>query len=142
MVAGIDSEKHCYVLADGSDRMSPNKWAQRAIALYDKHSASRIIGEVNNGGDLVQQVLKTASGGRVFGFRPVTASRGKYARAEPISALYEQGRVHHVGTFPDLEDQMCTWTPKSSYEISPDRMDALVWAITHLVNRKRTKIWI
>ena len=142
VVAGIDSEKHCYVLADGSDRMSPNKWAQRAIALYDKHSASRIIGEVNNGGDLVQQVLKTASGGRVFGFRPVTASRGRYARAEPISALYEQGRVHHVGTFPDLEDQMCTWTPKSSYEISPDRMDALVWAITHLVNRKRTKIWI
>ena len=142
VVAGIDSEKHCYVLADGSDRMSPNKWAERAIALYDKHSASRIIGEVNNGGDLVQEVLRTASGGQTFRFRAVTASRGKYARAEPTSALYEQGRVHHVGTFPDLEDQMCTWTPKSSYEISPDRMDALVWAITHLINRPITKIWI
>ena len=142
VVAGIDSEKHCYVLADGSDRMSPTKWAERAIALYDKHSADRIIGEVNNGGDLVQEVLKTASGGQTFRFRAVNASRGKYARAEPISALYEQGKVHHVGTFPDLEDQMCTWTPKISYEISPDRMDALVWAISHLVNRPITKIWI
>ena len=137
-VAGVDSDKRCYVLADGSGRMSPSKWAERAIALYDKHSADRIIGETNNGGDLVREVLRTASGGKIFRFIAVNASRGKYARAEPISALYEQGKVHHVGTFPDLEDQMCTWTPKSSYEISPDRMDALVWAISHLV----TRIWV
>jgi len=142
VVAGVDSDKHCYVLADGSDRMSPSKWAERAIALYDKHSADRIIGETNNGGDLVREVLRTASGGKTFRFIAVNASRGKYARAEPISALYEQGKVHHVGTFPDLEDQMCTWTPKNSYEISPDRMDALVWAISHLVNRPITRIWV
>ena len=142
VVAGIDSEKRCYVLADGSDRMSPSKWAERAMALYDKHGADRIIGETNNGGDLVQEVLRTASGGKTFRFRAVNASRGKYARAEPISALYEQGRVHHVGTFPDLEDQMCTWTPKGPADVSPDRMDALVWAITHLVNRPITKIWV
>ena len=142
VVAGIDSEKQCYVLADGSVRMSPSKWAERAIALYDKHSADRIIGEVNNGGDLVQEVLRTASGGKTFRFIAVNASRGKYARAEPVSALYEQGKVHHVGTFPDLEDQMCTWTPKGPADVSPDRMDALVWAISHLVNRPITKIWV
>ena len=82
VVAGIDSEKHCYVLADGSDRMSPSKWAERAMSLYDKHSADRIIGETNNGGDLVQEVLRTASGGKTFRFRAVNASRGKYAREQ------------------------------------------------------------
>ncbi len=141
VVAGVDSDKRCYVLADGSGRMSPSKWAERAIALYDKHSADRIIGETNNGGDLVREVLRTASGGKLFRFHAVTASRGKYARAEPISALYEQGMVHHVGTFPDLEDQMCTWTPKGPADVSPDRMDALVWAISHLINRPITRIW-
>ena len=142
MVAGVDSDKRCYVLADGSGRMTPNAWAERAIALYDKHSADRIIGEVNNGGDLVQEVLRTASGGQTFRFIAVNASRGKYARAEPVAALYEQGKVHHVGTFPELEDQMCTWTPKGPADVSPDRMDALVWAITQLINRRITKIWV
>ena len=142
VVAGMDSDKRCYVLADGSGRMSPNTWAERAIALYDKHSADRIIGETNNGGDLVKEVLRTASGGRTFRFIAVNASRGKYARAEPIAALYEQGKVHHVGTFPDLEDQMCTWTPKGPADASPDRMDALVWAFTQLINRTPVKIWI
>ena len=142
VVAGVDSDKHCYVLADGSGRMSPNKWAERAIALYDRHSADRIIGETNNGGDLVKEVLRTASGGQTFRFIAVNASRGKYARAEPVAALYEQGKVHHVGTFPDLEDQMCTWTPKGPADVSPDRMDALVWAISHLINRRITKIWV
>ena len=141
VVAGVDSDKRCYVLADGSGRMSPNTWAERAIALYDKHSADRIIGETNNGGDLVQEVLRTASGGNIFRFLAVNASRGKYARAEPIAALYEQGKVHHVGTFPELEDQMCTWTPKGPADVSPDRMDALVWAVTQLINRRITKIW-
>ena len=141
VVAGVDSDKRCYVLADGSGRMSPSKWAERAIALYDTHSADRIIGETNNGGDLVQEVLRTASGGQTFRFIAVTASRGKYARAEPVAALYEQGKVHHVGSFPELEDQMCTWTPKSPADASPDRMDALVWAISHLINRRITKIW-
>ena len=141
VVAGVDSEKRCYVLADGSGRMTPNDWAERAIALYDKYSADRIIGETNNGGDLVREVLHTASGGHTFRFIAVNASRGKYARAEPIAALYEQGKVHHIGTFPELEDQMCTWTPKGPADVSPDRMDALVWAITQLVNRRVTQIW-
>ena len=141
VVAGVDSDKRCYVLADGSGRMTPNTWAERAIALYDKHSADRIIGETNNGGDLVQEVLRTASGGNIFRFLAVNASRGKYARAEPIAALYEQGKVHHVGTFPELEDQMCTWTPKGPADASPDRMDALVWAVTQLINRRITRIW-
>ena len=141
VVAGVDSNKRCYVLADSSGRMSPNTWAERAIDLYDKHNADRIIGETNNGGDLVQEVLRTASGGQTFRFRAVNASRGKYARAEPVSALYEQGKVHHVGTFPDLEDQMCTWTPKGPADVSPDRMDALVWAITQLINRRTVQIW-
>ena len=83
----------------------------------------------------------TASGGNIFRFLAVNASRGKYARAEPVAALYEQGKVHHVGSFPELEDQMCTWTPKSPADASPDRMDALVWAISHLINRRITKIW-
>ena len=141
VVAGVDSDKRCYVLADGSGRMSPNTWAERAMALYDKHNADRIIGETNNGGDLVQEVLRTASGGKTFRFRAVNASRGKYARAEPVAALYEQGKVHHVGTLPDLEDQMCTWTPKGPADVSPDRMDALVWAITQLINRRTIQIW-
>ena len=142
VVAGVDSDKRCYVLADGSGRMTPNTWAERAIALYDKYSADRIIGETNNGGDLVKEVLRTASGGNIFRFLAVNASRGKYARAEPIAALYEQGKVHHVDTFPELEDQMCTWTPKGPADASPDRMDALVWAITQLINRRITKIWV
>ena len=141
VAAGIDSDKRCYVLADGSGRMSPNKWANRALALYDKHYASRIIGETNNGGDLVGEVLRAASGGGTFTFQKVNASRGKYARAEPIAALYEQGKVHHVGTFPELEDQMCTWTPHTT-DVSPDRMDALVWAITYLTNRRSARVWV
>ena len=142
VVAGVDSDKRCYVLADGSGRMSPNTWAERAIALYDSHSADRIIGETNNGGELVREVLRTASGGQTFRFIAVNASRGKYARAEPVAALYEQGKVHHVGAFPELEDQMCTWTPKGPSDVSPDRMDALVWAITQLINRRETRIWV
>ena len=142
VVAGVDRDKRCYVLADGSGRMSPNTWAERAMSLYDKHSADRIIGETNNGGDLVQEVLRTASGGKTFRFRAVNASRGKYARAEPVAALYEQGKVHHVGTLPELEDQMCTWTPRGPADVSPDRMDALVWAITQLINRRITRIWV
>ena len=141
VVAGIDSDKRCYVLADGSGRMSPNSWAGRAIALYEQHRAGEIIGETNNGGDLVREVLRTASEGRTLPFRAVNASRGKYARAEPIAALYEQGKVHHVGMFTELEDQMCTWTPHGPADTSPDRMDALVWALTHLINRRETRIW-
>ena len=141
IVAGTDADLRGYVLEDGSGRMSPDEWARRAIDLYDRHSASRIIGERNNGGDLVGTVLKTASGGRTLPIRLVSASVGKYARAEPVAALYQQGRVFHVGSFPRLEDQLCTWEPGSS--TSPDRMDALVWALSDLITDRRiTRIWV
>ena len=141
IVAGTDKDLRGYVLEDGSGRMSPDEWARRAIDLYDRYSASRIIGEKNNGGDLVGAVLKTASGGRTLPIRLVSASVGKYARAEPVAALYQQGRVSHVGSFPQLEDQLCTWEPGAS--ASPDRMDALVWALSDLITDRRiTKIWI
>ena len=141
IVAATDEELRGYVLEDGSGRMSPDEWARRAISLYDRYSASRIIGERNNGGDLVASVLRTASGGRTLPIRLVTASIGKYARAEPVAALYQQRRVRHVGSFPKLEDQLCTWEPGSS--TSPDRMDALVWALSHLITDRRfTRIWI
>ncbi len=109
--------------------------AEDAISLYRNYKADRIIGETNNGGDLVEEVLRAASSGRRLPYRAVNASRGKHARAEPVAALYEQHKVHHVGMFPELEDQMCTWTPQSSAHGSPDRMDALVWAVTELLGR-------
>ena len=141
IVAGTDDDLRGYVLEDGSGRMSPDEWARRAIDLYDRHSASRIIGERNNGGDLIGSVLRTASGSRTLPIRLVSASVGKYARAEPVAALYQQGRVSHVGSFPQLEDQLCTWEPGSS--TSPDRMDALVWALSDLITDRRiTKIWV
>jgi len=106
---------------------SPLDWAKRVAWAADRHKADRVIGEVNNGGDLVEVNLRTVA--KSLPFKKVTASRGKYIRAEPIAALYEKGEVHHVGAFPDLEDQMCEWVPDDD---SPDRMDALVWAITEL----------
>ena len=141
IVAGTDSDLRGYVLEDGSGRMSPDEWARRAIELFDRYRASRIIGERNNGGDLVGTVLRTASGGRRLPIRLVTASVGKYARAEPVAALYQQRRVLHVGSFPKLEDQLCTWEPGS--QTSPDRMDALVWALSDLITDRRTaRIWV
>ena len=132
---------HGFVLADASARLSPDAWARRAIDLFDLHRADRIIGERNNGGDLVGATLKTAAGGRSLPIRLVTASRGKFARAEPVAALYQQRRVTHVGSFPQLEDQLCTWEPGSPR--SPDRMDALVWALSDLItDRRETRIWV
>ena len=139
VVAGADEDGHAYVLADASGQMSPDGWARRAIAMMDRYGADRIIGESNNGGDLVEHTIRTAYEGRAVPYKSVRASRGKYARAEPVSALYEQGKVHHVGGLDALEDQMCTWSPGS--EGSPDRLDALVWAITELL-LNRTGVWL
>lgn len=130
VTAGLAADGHCYVLEDNSLQGTPNQWAVAVSRAYHKHKADRVIGEVNNGGDLVEVNLRTVD--RSIPFRAVHASRGKLIRAEPIAALYEQGKVHHVGTFPQLEDQMCEWVPG---EKSPDRMDALVWAITELTAR-------
>ncbi len=127
VVVGKDAAGHLYVLGDYSVRGTPLDWARQVAWAVDKHGADRVVGEVNNGGDLVEVNLRTVS--KNLPFKKVSASRGKYIRAEPIAALYEKGEVHHVGAFPELEDQMCEWLPGDE---SPDRMDALVWAITEL----------
>jgi phage terminase large subunit-like protein len=141
IVAGLGHDDHGYVLEDISVRGTPDQASRRAIHAYDLWRADRIVGEVNNGGDwigtTVAQTAKAmcAEGSRPYpnvGYKAVHASRGKQTRAEPISALDEQGRIHHVGLFPELEDQMCSWDPKEPGP-SPDRMDARVWALTELM---------
>ncbi len=130
VVAGLAHDGKGYVLADLSGRMSPHQWAARALEAYRDFAADRIVAEVNNGGDMVAATLRALDS--VAAFKAVRASRGKIARAEPIAALYERGLVHHVGTFPALEDQMCGFTG-AARNPSPDRLDALVWALTELM---------
>ena len=127
MGKGVDG--HGYILADRSCRMSPNGWGTRAVTAFDEFAADRVVGEVNNGGDMVESTVRTVRSN--IPFRKVHATRGKRVRAEPIAALYEQGRIHHVGFFPELEDQLCTWLPEG-VDWSPDRLDAMVWAATEL----------
>ena len=129
VVVGLGTDGHGYVLADRSLRASPDGWARAAVAAYTSWQADRIVAEANNGGDLVETVLRMVDPN--VPYRAVRASRGKVSRAEPVAALYEQGRVHHVGVFERLEDQMSTYTPETSQ--SPDRLDALVWALTDLI---------
>lgn len=140
VAAGVADDGHIYVLADRTLRSSPDGWARAAVDLYDELGADRIVAEVNNGGDLVETVLRAVD--LSVPVRKVHASRGKRMRAEPVAALYEQGRVHHVGDLAALEDQLTTWTPDAAG--SPDRMDALVWAITDLavepMQRRRRSI--
>jgi phage terminase large subunit-like protein len=128
VVAGVGIDNHGYILADKSLRASPNDWAGIAVAAYNVFHADRIIGEVNNGGDLIETVIRSID--RHVSYSAVRASRGKQLRAEPVSSLYERGLVHHVGAFPELEDQQCSWEPGQA---SPDRVDALTWAITELM---------
>lgn len=128
-ICGPVPHAHAFVLADASGRFSPDVWARRSVEVYDDIDGDRIIGEANNGGDLVELTVRTVDAG--VPFLKVNASRGKRIRAEPVAALYEQGRVHHVGTFPELEEQLVSWTPDSGE--SPDRLDALVWALTDLM---------
>ena len=137
VAAGIGDDDHAYVLADSSGTYSPLQWAVKAVAQYDALNADRVVAEVNNGGDLVKANLRAVRSS--VPYKAVHASRGKAVRAEPIAALYEQGRVHHVGNFPELELQMTTWSPVDDKN-SPDRVDALVWALTELmVKRPRPK---
>jgi len=128
VAAGRCEDGTYQVLADRSGRYTPDGWARTAISLLDTVQGDRIIGEVNNGGDMVEHTLRTVW--KQVPYRAVHASRGKRIRAEPVAALYEQGKVFHSQTFGELEDQLCMWTPDS--DESPDRMDALVWAITGL----------
>jgi predicted phage terminase large subunit-like protein len=128
IVAGKDDNGHYYVLGDYTIHDTPQKWGNAVITAFHKHQANMIIGETNNGGEMVEHTLKTID--QKIPFKAVHASRGKATRAEPISALYEQGKVHHFGTFTELEDQLCEWVP--GVEKSPDRLDALVWALSML----------
>jgi len=133
VVAGKDDRGHGWVIEDLSGRYEPAGWAKAAINAYFRHSADRIVAEVNNGGDMVENTLRTLDAN--VSYTAVRASRGKITRAEPIAALYEQGRVHHVGGFPELEDQMTGFTADIDRGKmgSPDRVDALVWALTELI---------
>ena len=127
-----DETAHVYVLDDASLGGSPDQWGQAVVSAFDRTSADRVVAERNYGADMVGHVLKTVRSNIPFTY--VVASRGKAVRAEPIVALYEQGRVHHVGTFGDLESEMTTWRPgRDSW--SPNRVDALVWAISELTQR-------
>jgi len=128
VVAGRDRAGEFFVLEDASGRMSPDAWAKRAVALYKAHRADRLIGEANNGGDLIEAVLRTVD--KDVPYSKVHASRGKVARAEPIAALFEQGRAHLVGLMPELSDQLCSYVPGDPG--SPDRMDAMVWGLSEL----------
>ncbi len=132
VVAGLGVDGRGYVLDDCSCQLSPDGWGRRAIEAYHRHDADRIVGEQNFGGAMVEFVIRSAD--KDVSFKEVHASRGKVVRAEPVAALYEQGRVSHAGDFPDLEDQMCNFTANGFVgEGSPDRADALVWALTELM---------
>ena len=129
IVAGKDSEGKFYVLNDSSARYTPSAWSEKAIMLYNQYECDKIIAEVNNGGQLVEHTLRTQS--ENVPYKSVHASRGKRTRAEPIASLYEQGKVHHVGNLERLENQLCNLEANSG-DPSPDRLDALVWALTEL----------
>lgn len=135
VVAGRIGE-HAYVLEDVTLRASPEGWSEAVQRAYRKHQADRVVAEINFGGDMVEAVLRATDGN--LSYKPVHASRGKQIRAEPIAALYERGLVHHVGDFPLLEDEMTLWVPGLRMP-SPNRLDALVWALTELMMGKTYK---
>lgn len=128
VAAGIDENGHGYILDDSTLKATPGEWAKRAIGVHARLRGDRLIGEANNGGDLIEYTLRTIDS--QIPYKKVTASKGKIPRAEPVAALYEQGKVHHVGNFAMLEDEMTGWTLGQK---SPNRMDALVWALTELM---------
>lgn len=130
VIAGLGVDWQGYVLGDYSLIGSPMEWASSAVRAFYEFESNGIVAEKNNGGLMVGTTIATVD--PTVPVDLVWASRGKWTRAEPISTLYEQGRVHHVGTFAELEDQMCDWSPDSGKK-SPDRMDALVWALTKLM---------
>ena len=127
IAAGTDKDGHIYILADSTTNGSPAEWAGASIALYEKLKADILVAEKNFGGAMVKHTIRSIDGGRMVRFKEVTASRGKILRAEPVVALYEQGRVHHVGLLEKLEEELTTYNGKGK---SPNRLDALVWAVT------------
>jgi phage terminase large subunit-like protein len=141
VVCGLGADGRGYVLQDGSAKLSPDGWGQRVGALFVTHKADRVAAEKNYGGDMVRFVLETAAPN--IPVTLVSASRGKHLRAEPVSALYEQGRITHLEPFVDLEDQMVLMTSTGyTGPDSPDRLDALVWAFTELFLEDNGQGWI
>ena len=137
VVVGKDEHNKFYVLEDLSGRYSADKWGTIAIRAFYEWEADRIVAEVNNGGDLVERLIRTIDTN--VPYRQVRASRGKMMRAEPIAALYEQRRVHHLGYFAELETQMCTYVGNT--KPSPDRLDALVWGLAELSKSRGDVSW-
>jgi phage terminase large subunit-like protein len=142
VVAGVGDDGRGYVLDDATCRESPMGWARKAVACFDRYEGDCIVGEINNGGDMVASTVRAVR--TTVPFKEVTASRGKWVRAEPIAALYEQGRISHVGTFASLEDEMVNFGPNGMPDgRSPDHLDACVWALTELfpsIVRKVVKV--
>lgn len=140
VAAGLNEEGVGVVLEDLSVKGSPQVWVRRVVEAYHRLTADRVIAEVNMGGDLVEQLLRLED--QTISYKPVRAMRGKVLRAEPVVSLYERGQVWHAGNFPTLEDQLCSYVPGTTRK-SPDRLDALVWALTDLMltGKPDPKIW-
>ena len=138
VVCAEDFQGKYYILNDLSGKYSPDAWAKKVVEAYESYKADKVIAEVNNGGDLVERVVKTVD--RNVNYKSVRATRGKFVRAEPIAALYEQKRVRHLNRFNLLEDQLCSYNPEITSQ-SPDRLDALVWGLTELSARSGIASW-
>ena len=130
VVAGVDANGEGYILDDRTIRGSPIEWGRQAVAAYHAHQADRVVAEINNGGEAIGYVIMSIDD--TVAYKGVHASRSKQARAEPVSALWEQGRIHMVGCFPELEEQLCEWVPGQGMP-SPDRYDAAIWALHELM---------
>lgn len=138
MVCALGTDGHGYLLEDLSGKYRPEEWGRIAADAYERHAADKIVGETNYGGDMVRATIQAVDSNLPYG--EVTASRGKVVRAEPISALYEQMKIHHVGYFPELEDQMLMFTTAGYQGLkSPDRTDAMVWGFTELFPKMTRK---
>jgi phage terminase large subunit-like protein len=136
VAVGLAPNGRACVLQDGSGSYSPDQWAAKALSMYTNWNASRIVGEINNGGDMVEAILRSKAPN--VSYKHVSATKGKIVRAEPVSHLYERHLVDHWGAMPLLEDQMCSFTGEEG-EVSPDHLDALVWALTELCLTTRNK---
>ena len=140
-VCALGTDGHGYLIEDLSGRYAPSDWGEIVTSAYDRHEADKVVAEINYGGAMVEAVIRTANPNINYG--EVRASRGKIIRAEPIGALYEQGKIHHVGYFPEIEEQLTAMTTNGYQGVkSPDRADATIWAFTELFPKmtKRTNI--
>ena len=135
-VVGLGTDGNCYLLEDCTVKAGPATWGRVAVQAYERHAADVIVGEANYGGAMVEATIQAAKrqvGGSRAPYKSVTATRGKVVRAEPIAALYEQGKVRHVGYYPELEDELVAFSTVGYVgDRSPNRADALIWAITEL----------